>query len=776
MFKFKKNSRKGFSLVELIVVIAIMAVIAVVLVPALLSYVEESRAGKDMKTTDELVNSVELALTDQDVYDELLEHTIEDNISCYVDRINESECTSKTTVKAANDNFSEWYEFSDDDRQADETPYYGAGNMRGVTITFSPVKSSNESEYVLKDGVINKFVGRNTGYLSENEKLYNAIRSIMGDVMNNSSQTYRNSDFTIFIRMGTTGGNEASQQDAIKVYGQFNGTNLPYDDTELCKITSNRVVGDAGINDSHVNEMISSTNASKLNFSETSLMGSGTVYNSGANVYDLMKKEASEAYINDLKSNNEMGYYSTLSLAVADVNNNLINTNDNSNESDASIAVYMDEGIPHVVLLKNTTETSRLTISKDMTFDLAGNVLSFENSVVGIDATAGKLTIVGEIDGSRIQMLGTDSTNAIAVQANTDIVINGGNKLSISCESDSGQSRALNINGGSAKIDNCKVSSFSKNYAAFGMYGYATLTNCEINVKSDGQYSFGIYNTGGMLTVENCDITTTSQNGSAECINSYETSNISNSNIKASSNTARSVGIAQADNSTVTIANCSIDISSKENRAFGVLQFSNCTNQTITATNCDIIAKANFELNDEGNINIYGVGIYGYHSTNNIMLNNCRIMGTWVAVITCGRLDVNGGTYEGYCHGGFLFKNSEQDAYIKNATIKNCDMPEGYFGSESSDKDAMAIPVSNVMIYMDNCDIDGILNNIHFYYAASNSKMYISNSKVDLTSNIALGSEETTNELYIGVGCNFTADNVNRPNSVYMTEETYIKE
>ena len=279
MFKFK-NNKKGFSLVELIVVIAIMAVIAIVLVPALLSYVEESRAGKDTKTTDELVSSVELALSEQDVYDELLEHAVEDNVSCYVDKLNESECTNRVVIKAATDGFSEWYEFGDDDRQADETPYFAGGNMRGVTITFSPVKSSNESEYILKDGIINKFVGRNTGYVYENGKIYNAIRSVMGDVMNNSSQTYRNSDFTIFIRMGTTGGNDAENQDAVKVYGQFNGTNLTSNDTNLYKLTADRQTGADGLVDFALNEK---NNASKgqPDFSESAFMGTGVTTSTG---------------------------------------------------------------------------------------------------------------------------------------------------------------------------------------------------------------------------------------------------------------------------------------------------------------------------------------------------------------------------------------------------------------------------------------------------------------------------------------------------------------
>ena len=33
-------------------------------------------------------------------------------------------------------------------------------------------------------------------------------------------------EYAVFIRMGSTGGNQATAQDAIQVYGQWNGTNL----------------------------------------------------------------------------------------------------------------------------------------------------------------------------------------------------------------------------------------------------------------------------------------------------------------------------------------------------------------------------------------------------------------------------------------------------------------------------------------------------------------------------------------------------------------------
>ena len=229
------TGKSGFSLVELIVVIAIMAVMAAVLAPALLGYVERSRAQKDNSGMDEVVNSIQLSLADQDVYDEMLKYSAE-QYSCYVDSDSPDEA-NKIDIKAG-----KYYMYSDEERQLDETVYRIDGVMRGVTITFAPdAASSNKATFDLIKGHVNKYLpsgkktyGGLTGAAASpkladipESELYNSLRATIGDKIAISSQTYRNSEYTIFISMGTTGGQEAAAQDAIKVWGQFSGTNLP---------------------------------------------------------------------------------------------------------------------------------------------------------------------------------------------------------------------------------------------------------------------------------------------------------------------------------------------------------------------------------------------------------------------------------------------------------------------------------------------------------------------------------------------------------------------
>ena len=79
------NNRKGFSLVEVVVVIAVMVVLMAILAPALLSYVENSRMRRDDSAMDEVVNAFQLALTDAATFDEAYSYCIPNNYVTYSD-------------------------------------------------------------------------------------------------------------------------------------------------------------------------------------------------------------------------------------------------------------------------------------------------------------------------------------------------------------------------------------------------------------------------------------------------------------------------------------------------------------------------------------------------------------------------------------------------------------------------------------------------------------------------------------------------------------------
>lgn len=64
---FKRTNKKGFSLIELIVVVAIMAILVALLAPNVLKYIEKSKVGKDINSLDSVRLGVEAELMDEEL-------------------------------------------------------------------------------------------------------------------------------------------------------------------------------------------------------------------------------------------------------------------------------------------------------------------------------------------------------------------------------------------------------------------------------------------------------------------------------------------------------------------------------------------------------------------------------------------------------------------------------------------------------------------------------------------------------------------------------------
>ena len=214
-----KINKKGFSLVEVSVVVAVLAVLIAVVAPALLRHVEDSRSQKDESAMDEVVNSVQLALSEAEIFDEMLRYSASNNYMTYTD---------SSGVYGA--------------QYADEEYWAPDGSGKTTTITFVP----SDGQYYLKDALVNDMYSANpvvaetrtfTGTHMENiscalvdvklddgateSKMYTKLRSVLGDTVTLGSNTYGNSSYTVFMHYQQKDG-----MPFVDVYGMWNGTNL----------------------------------------------------------------------------------------------------------------------------------------------------------------------------------------------------------------------------------------------------------------------------------------------------------------------------------------------------------------------------------------------------------------------------------------------------------------------------------------------------------------------------------------------------------------------
>ena len=301
------NKKKGFTFVEVLVAIGILVVIVAILVPSIIFYAERSRAQKDESATSEIVRAVELAVAEDDIFDEVFHYSIKNNFITYTDSNGEYGVTVEDGEYWAPD-----------------------GSGKAVTITFNPVREGMNSNYNLANGIVNDMTYGNgsvinpqrqmTGceayesqcYVSEMKKddvvvsalLYNKVRSIVGETVELHSETYKNSSFTVFVVFTVKDGLYVAN-----VYGSFNGTNL--DPTSLAALGTGTDDYDDDGRPNHNN------NGGKVDaiFDNTDLLGGGIATYRKYDTYteDCLDKSKFHAFCADLTNKNK---YKLLSVST----------------------------------------------------------------------------------------------------------------------------------------------------------------------------------------------------------------------------------------------------------------------------------------------------------------------------------------------------------------------------------------------------------------------------------------------------------------------------
>lgn len=435
----------------------------------------------------------------------------------------------------------------------------------------------------------------------------------------------------------------------------------------------------------------------------------------------------------ELQKKYSFEYYSTIHKAVADVNNNEIGANADAEKSNAVVGVYVQDETPCVVMLNSASYTERVTVSSDMIINLGGNVLSFANSLAGIDTVqytnedeGNNIVIDGRLAGSKIELTATGSNPIYAMQVRdyNNLLMKGG---TVTAKSSTGRIRVFN--GGS----NTSV----------------TVSDCNIEASTSSGLIIAVF----FGTNANGDVV--------------------NSTINATSTTSEVRGIDYDSLSNGNVTNCVITTASQHNRSIGIYHAStgNISNCTINAdsaysSDSDSFACYGIYLADNANINVLDSDVQGVHS----------------GICSNGILNIVGGTYKGFAHGGIYFAGANTVSYVKNATIKEIENYQGIYtvNEDESSKAGFYIGGANnndVSVYMDNCDIFG--SKYPFVLRGTsgeiNNSLYISNSNINLDYAEGIRIDGSTHKLFIGKGCNFAANDTTSPSFAFETNEVYIK-
>jgi hypothetical protein len=253
--------------------------------------------------------------------------------------------------------------------------------------------------------------------------------------------------------------------------------------------------------------------------------------------------------------------------------------------------------------------------------------------------------------------------------------------------------------------------------------------------------------------------------------------NVSNSIFKGVDNVNGSISNIYVDeNCVLNGKDCNFEIISPNGMSSNVFSKGN-----IYLENCDLQCYANHTANDAGTY--YATMSRAIYSLiGNVTLKNCIIYGTHSGLtIRNGELYIDGGTYDGYSHGGIYLGNANQKSYIYNASINDVALRgEGMYddGVAGTNNAAMYIGGANFMqVYVDNCEFYGKIQPIVIKYHATSSHdnhLYISNSRMNLDYTRSGIRNDGANYVTFGINNNFDYRDLENNRNYENTNENYF--
>ena len=422
-------------------------------------------------------------------------------------------------------------------------------------------------------------------------------------------------------------------------------------------------------------------------------------------------------------------YYTTLYAAVSDINNG-VSYNSINNQAKAKVKVFpADNGRITVMLLDNVSESVQIDINKDIDLVLNGKTLNFITAESHMNYGAGvSCTINGEVNGSAINKTGITSSGIVRFVnfGGKQLIVNGGTyNLGVS----SNVSSLIFSIGANCKLfrlvgcNTTLISTYAETTSATSRTVQSQAVNTEIidcQMRQESGYGNTVYfRYGGIV-----------------------------------------------ENSTI-IGKC---ISQSTGYVYPIYVWNDGS----------VILKNSTIKGDSADCHAYNASSVGVSNHGTLYLENCYVNAPHSGVDNHGNLYINGGTYTGYCHGGFYFNHgSTGEAFINDATIRAGNY-EGEFDYSEKTADIYGAfyigSGSDATVYLDNCTIDGTGCTQGAFVmrgtdGESNNTVNISNSTV--TSGTIRIDPDLGHKLNIGMGGNITTDMVNNPAYAEVTNDLY---
>jgi hypothetical protein len=466
----------------------------------------------------------------------------------------------------------------------------------------------------------------------------------------------------------------------------------------------------------------------------------------------------------ELQNKHKFYYYSSLALAVDDINADTIGENADVDKEHAVAGIYVEKGEKYAVLLKDNTETRSVAPQIDMTINLGGNKLTSIGKHI-INCKGGNIVIDGRLEGSELYLNGKADQNTRLVQgyAESSITIIEGR---YDVQSNSDTCYGLYILGG-LNVTDTSITANNVKGQAIGIYSTSKntgnkISNTTIRVNGVNDLSIGIGNKGN-LQVEKCNFESTNTNADSYGILNYTEGYIYDCNIKVSNDKGCAVGVSSSGD--MYVNNCDIFADVKDSKSYGIINA-----HKATISNSKVVAYSN-HIGD----NIASQGIQSHQNTI-LTVKNCYAFGTHAGLQSSGTTIIDGGTYEGVGHGGFYFSGNGSQHRISNLTTREVKMPEGYISTTDRNHAGFYVGGTigkNITVYMDNCDVYGVYS--PFVLRGTDGEqgisVYSSNSRINTTAKIRI--DNSTHKLYIGQGNNFTASNTTNPAYTITTNDVY---